>query len=271
LVNFEVEVVVLLSDGVDKLRIANDTKGHAEVLGHPTVMLLGLRSAATPSRPASLCVEKGGILSRADDTVAFCVAHRVIDLMEERCAADPGAREGLRVLDPMCGVGTYLMALQWLMSRRGAFRPNLLGVELESEAVEHLRGNAARAGCPVNVIRGSSIGLPIRDDSIDLILVDPPWGMRHSSHNYVKRYFPRWVREWARVLRPGGAAVVVTICKKVFEAQALLPLQGVLEIEEAVQFDNKGFTVCRMYVVRKARHESGRTAVGRRDDATPEV
>merc|ERR1712032_1782909 len=67
----------------------------------------------------------------------------------------------------------------------------------------------------------------------------------------VKRYFLKWTREWARVLKPGGFALVVTICCQHFETQVVGKMHGRLVIEEAVQFDNKGFTQCRLYTVRK--------------------
>ena len=60
--------------------------------------------------------------------------------------------------------------------------------------------------------------------------------------------------EWARVLKPGGVALVITICKKVLEDNVLPGLRGQLVLEEARQFDNKGWTVCRMYTVRKPLH-----------------
>jgi len=158
----------------------------------------------------------------------------------------------------MCGVGTYLLALRWVLERRpvpGLRGAQLVGVDIDSESADFVRLNAGSTvgALTLAVLHGSSAALPLRNASVDLIIVDPPWGQRHSSHNYVKQFFPRWAREWARVLKPGGAALVVTICKRVFEEQVLPPLQrqGLLALDEVVQFDNKGWTVCRLYVVRK--------------------
>lgn len=261
LVRFDVEVVVYLSDGIDKLRAAADTQWRASLDGKDELLLLGLRYKSMQCRPARLTVEKGDILSRADDTVAFCVAQRAADLLERQGLQKQTACETLCIMDPMCGVGTYILAMRWVLERRSGASAELLGLDVDEESVWRLWQNAQATDCMdqcgaqrhVVPLRGSSLRLPVRSNSIDLIIVDPPWGQRHGAHTSVKQGFPKWAREWARVLKPGGFALVVTICKKVFENQVMPPLQqkGLLELEEAVQFNNKGWTVCRLYTIRK--------------------
>eukprot|EP00435_Cladocopium_sp_Y103_P013159 s691_g3.t1 len=58
----------------------------------------------------------------------------------------------------------------------------------------------------VKILGGSwsNRSLPLKSDFFDLIVVDPPWGQRHSSHAYVKHHLYAWAREWARLLKPGG-------------------------------------------------------------------
>eukprot|EP00405_Crypthecodinium_cohnii_P058703 CAMPEP_0206626258 /NCGR_PEP_ID=MMETSP0325_2-20121206/65196_1 /ASSEMBLY_ACC=CAM_ASM_000347 /TAXON_ID=2866 /ORGANISM="Crypthecodinium cohnii, Strain Seligo" /LENGTH=467 /DNA_ID=CAMNT_0054150543 /DNA_START=55 /DNA_END=1454 /DNA_ORIENTATION=- len=250
LLQAEVEIVAYMSDGVDKLATARDTKYRGTLKERDELLLLGVRCEGLACQAVSMEVQKGLVRSRADDTVA------TLCLMEQ----DPlGPLEPPRtILDPMCGVGTYLIALRWVLQQRGldSQHPSeLIGVDLDAGSLAHMWENVETFGnCqPCTAILGSSSRLPLKSDSVDLIVADPPWGQRHSSHQYVKHNFRKWVAEWARVLRPGGRAVIVTICKKVFEDQVMPPLQqqGLLELEENIQFDNKGWTVCRLYVVRK--------------------
>eukprot|EP00392_Amoebophrya_sp_AT5.2_P019149 g19883.t1 len=56
--------------------------------------------------------------------------------------------------------------------------------------------------------------LPVRTGSVDLILVDPPWGQRHGRWNGIQKNWRKWKEEWLRVLRVGGLLGVVTIRTK---------------------------------------------------------
>jgi len=101
-------------------------------------------------------------------------------------------RPGASLLDLGCGDGSWTMKVA---AQVGADR--VLGVEFVEEFAEA----AERAG--VNVV-GADLGerLPLDDDSVDVV---------HS--NQVIEHLPRtdtFMREIARVMRPGGYAVVST-------------------------------------------------------------
>merc|ERR1719422_1789285 len=78
LVNADVEVIAYLSDGIDELRVASGER-RKDLARGSEFMALGTRSAGTRGRQLSLGIEKGAVLSRADDTVALCVAQRAVD------------------------------------------------------------------------------------------------------------------------------------------------------------------------------------------------
>merc|ERR1712190_135575 len=81
----------------------------------------------------------------------------------------------------------------------------------------------------------------------------PAMGTAPREPRFVKKFMPRWAREWARVLRAGGILAIVTICSGFCETQVLKPLErmGVLQLEGSRQFDNKGYTQCRLYIARR--------------------
>lgn len=249
--HFDVELVVFVSDGIDEVRVGAGAR-RRNLMGGQQLMALGVRSRRTRARQATLTIQKGAVLSRANDTVALCVAQHAADLLlagGDTC----GAREraSFRVLDPMCGVGTYLLALRWVLAQRGAPGVELLGLDVEAASVGLAQANAVGSGA--TLLLASSVALPLRNCSVDLVLADPPWGQRHGSHTCVKRNFKVWFREWLRVLRPGGRMVVVTICTSHLE-QRVVPAftkERQVIMERSVQFDNMGWTQCKLYTFRK--------------------
>jgi len=262
---YDVEIVAFISDGVDELLVGAGAN-RKDLAGKDLELLaLGLRTALTPCRQASLNVQKGDLRSRADDTSALCVGQLAAEVLLRRPL--PGlANTSFLVLDPMCGVGTYLFAIRWALARHGMTSSEFLGVDAETESLAHAATNAAIAGAPKapgdqgenhlhgqlpHFILGSSRRLPLRSNSVDLIVADPPWGQRHANHAYVKHHLLFWAREWSRVLRPEGIALVLTICSKHFESQVMrfLAKEGLLEIEATYPFDNKGWTQCKLYTI----------------------
>ncbi|MEU1852319.1 HemK2/MTQ2 family protein methyltransferase [Streptomyces sp. NPDC019990] len=121
---------------------------------------------------------------------------------------------GARVLD--LGTGTGALALE--AARRGF---DVTAVDVARRAVWAARLNAARAGVPVRIRRGNLFD-PVRGDSFDLILANPPyvpapdgsgrprgparaWDAGHDGRLIVDRI----CREAPALLRPGGVLLLV--------------------------------------------------------------
>jgi SAM-dependent methyltransferase len=107
-------------------------------------------------------------------------------------AAAGATRSGI-VLDAGCGVGAYL-------DRLADGARLAVGVELDAERAAEARTRTAHAGRAAGVVRAVGEALPFRPGSVDLVL----------SHEVLEHVADdrRSVEEIARVLRPGGRAVV---------------------------------------------------------------
>jgi hypothetical protein len=173
-------------------------------------------------------------------------------------------------LDPMCGVGTFPLAFQYIMRR---YYPSLLpgvkiiGADAALESIEQARRNCSRSIAPgENEIvfhvqeNEDQVSIPLPCDCVDVIVVDPPWGHRHCTFAYINKMMIKWMSEWVRVLKPRtGVLAVVTIRTRHFELQVAPILKhklGVDYLREPVMFDNKGFDMCKLYIMGKGLETS---------------
>lgn len=119
-----------------------------------------------------------------------------------------GARPGQVVLDPMCGAGT-LLAEQAQYNERFRQPLDVRGGDLEFGAVRAASLNLRRLGAPL-LCRWDATRLPFAPASIDHILSNPPFGKQLSTPEEVRPLYRAMIREYDRVLRPGGQAVLLT-------------------------------------------------------------
>lgn len=98
---------------------------------------------------------------------------------------------GAAALDIGCGAGQESI----FMAQQGF---KVTGVDLSSEALKIATEKAAQAGVEVTWREGNALNLPIADQSVDLINDRGCFHMIDSEHR------PQYVREVARVLKPGG-------------------------------------------------------------------
>ena len=251
------------------------------------IMALGF--TATLGATPSLAVDKGALLSRADDAVSVGMAWLSLShalalpgpvlshaspasprsgAAKEQRQVAPGGEAGawrgsaLRVLDPMCGVGTYLFGAALVADRLGVLL-EVKGRDVSSDSVDMARNNArvhldAHTRHVRDQDRACSFDFavcdcveeaPCLDGWAQLVMVDPPWGQRHSSWNQVRQAMPTWARRWAEALCEGGVLIVVTIRTKSFELETVPLLRTLgLALREASRFNNKGYYMCKYYL-----------------------
>jgi tRNA (guanine6-N2)-methyltransferase len=104
-----------------------------------------------------------------------------------------GVRPGDLVVDPCCGAGTLLVE-----SPAAGIGSDLAGVAAARVNAHHrpdiawLTADARRLPCP--------------DGSVDHIVTNPPWDRQVTAHGTAAEF----LREWRRVLRPGGRLTCLT-------------------------------------------------------------
>ena len=114
------------------------------------------------------------------------------------------ARAGESVLDPMCGAGTILAE----QHEMGKGQVRVLGGDIERNAVRDAAANLARVG-EAGLARWDARRLPLQSGSIDHIVSNPPFGKQMASPEQVGPLYRAMAREYDRVLKPGGQAVLL--------------------------------------------------------------
>jgi ubiquinone/menaquinone biosynthesis C-methylase UbiE len=120
------------------------------------------------------------------------------ELVQLRPAA---ARAPRRVLDAGSGPGVSLPLLDQL------FQPeSILALDIDPHEVARSSRQAGRCRCPVQVRRGDATQLDLPDRSMDLILC------HQLLHHLVRQ--EEALREFYRVLAPGGTLLVAESCRE---------------------------------------------------------
>jgi tRNA (guanine6-N2)-methyltransferase len=186
-----------------------------QVLGRRALLGLQLTRRRLRDREYRQADHPGGL----EATVAYCMALLA------------GVGRGDLCLDPMCGGGTTLIEAGL------AFHPRfLVGGDLAPPALAAARQNAAAAGERLHLVRWQAGELPLADASVGAVLCNLPYGkkVRAIGHDEVPL-----LREMARVVRPGGRAVLLA-----GEGTAAVPFledaEGPFEIRQRLRLHLRG-------------------------------
>ncbi len=108
-------------------------------------------------------------------------------------------------VDPMCGSGTILVERS-----RWADGALVIGGDASEEPLALARRNLTAQGATPTLANWDGRRLPLADASVDKLVSNLPWGRRIGSHRINMHLYPGFLRETARVLKPGGVAVLLT-------------------------------------------------------------
>lgn len=121
-----------------------------------------------------------------------------------RLAEDAPGLPGRRVLDPGCGTGTIVIEAA-LAGAQAA-----IGGDLNPDAIQAARTNAAVAGVAPDLRVMDMRALPLDAASVDRVVCNLPWGRQVRVDDDLAELYRRAIGEMHRVLVPSGRAVLLT-------------------------------------------------------------
>lgn len=164
----------------------------------------------------------------------------------ERLVIHAGIGEGERVLDVACGTGWATLSAARAVGQTG----RVIGIDIADKALEIARGKALKAGLNISFEEQDGHHPKFEDSVFDVVTC--------ASALFGFQDIPGALREWYRVLRPGGRVAISsfgpefrrgsimlrkTIAKYHTGASARTPNEGYLETVEqcANQLTEAGF------------------------------
>jgi 23S rRNA G2445 N2-methylase RlmL len=153
-----------------------------------------------------------------------------------------GSRSGDRFCDPMCGAGTILAE----RARAGPYQA-LTGGDIDIKAVQAAYANLSQQDCIVHL--WDARRLPLRSNSLDVIVCNLPFGKQIGSHAENVALYERFFHQVCRVVVPGGRVVLLTSEKELM--RQLLHAHPQLVRKQEVLVGVLG-QAARIYVLHKA-------------------
>jgi 23S rRNA G2445 N2-methylase RlmL len=114
-------------------------------------------------------------------------------------------RDDDHFLDPMCGSGTIVIE----RAQTGRYAALVAG-DIDPQSVTATRENVGTRYKPIEIAQWDARHLPLEVDSISAIACNLPFGKQIGSEADNRTLYPALLAEWARVLRDGGRAVLLT-------------------------------------------------------------
>jgi 23S rRNA G2445 N2-methylase RlmL len=118
------------------------------------------------------------------------------------------------VLDPMGGAGTIPIEGSHLYPASHFINSDLtwFNMDISNQNIKACAGKG-----PLSLFCADASRLPIRPQSVDVVISDLPFGQRHGSVSANKSLYPALFKQMERVLRTGGRAVLLTMAKSVIK------------------------------------------------------
>ena len=171
-----------------------------DVADNTAVIAIGLRREASFKARRRVEIEAGLGATPLRRSTCYAMLHLA--------SLAPGAV----CVDAMCGSGS--LPIEGAVNFPAAVH---MGGDISEEDVTKARQSVTLQRVEVELAPWDSCRLPLRPGSVDAVVTDLPFGRRHGSHLQNQSLYPRALREYARVVRAGGRAVLLTMDHKVMK------------------------------------------------------
>ena len=145
-----------------------------------------------------------------------------------------GTTEEDRVVNLACGSGTLLIERAGLGLAR-----HLLGIDVDEAALEAARANLAAAGVQAELRREDATATSLPAGACSVVVTDPPWGDVHGGETNLEVLYGGLLDEAARILEPGGRALVIVHALRAFDA-ALAQRRDAWQLDETLRVFHGG-------------------------------
>jgi 23S rRNA G2445 N2-methylase RlmL len=167
---------------------------YVEVADDTAVIAIGLRREASFKARRRVEMEAGMGATPLRRSTCYAMIHL--------CALEPGAV----CVDAMAGTGS--LPIEGAVNFSHAVH---MGGDISTDDIKKARHSAALQCANVCFAPWDSCRLPLRPSSVDAVCTDLPFGRRHGSHQQNQSLYPRALREYARVVRTDGRAVMLVM------------------------------------------------------------
>ncbi|MEM2126930.1 MAG: THUMP domain-containing protein [Candidatus Bathyarchaeia archaeon] len=116
---------------------------------------------------------------------------------------------GMTLVDPMCGGGTIPIEAALFMGDK----LKIYGLDIEESFIKGARRNSEAAGVEglITLIKGDCRFLSRFVKNVDLMVTNPPYGVRMEPRFSIGKLYHAFAREAYRAMRVGGRLVVITL------------------------------------------------------------
>ncbi|EFC38217.1 predicted protein [Naegleria gruberi] len=120
-------------------------------------------------------------------------------------------------VDPFAGSGTLSLSLNYLFTDNDP-KVQLYNIDFNLDEVSAMKDNCSK-NRNIHILNCDSRFLPFRNESIDVVISDMPFGVLCGNHSRNSKVYPKIVKQLERIVKPDGVVLLLTIELALLESQ----------------------------------------------------